>query len=238
MSPDIARSSASPPVGEPASHPAPWRLSWRTLLCIAAGLAYPFLVYWVLAQGHPWFGLAITLAALGGLCAFLPQGRARVAAVLVVLAVAALASAFAATSALLFLPPLWVNLGLAWLFGHTLAPGREALITRFARLEHAVPAPQILAYTRRLTWVWTVFFLSMAMVSGTLAAIGAHAAWVWFTAVGNYLCVAVLFTIEYGYRRWRFPSDSRVSPGRQLEMLRAALRDGRASDSDHRNQGP
>jgi uncharacterized membrane protein len=238
MSPDIARSSASPPAGEPASHLAPSRPGWRTLLCIAAGLAYPFLVYWVLAQRHPWFGLVITLAALAGLCALLPQGRARVAAALVVVALAAVASAFAATSSLLFLPPLWVNLGLAWLFGHTLAPGREALITRFARLEHAAPAPQVLAYTRRLTWVWTVFFLSMATISGALAATGAHAAWVWFTAVGNWLCVAVLFAIEYGYRRWRFPGDSRVPPGRQLEMLRAALRDRPPSASNHRNQGP
>ncbi len=138
--------------------------------------------------------------------------RVQVAAVLVVFALAGVASAFAATSSLLFLPPLWVNLGLAWLFGHTLAPGREALVTRFARQEHPVPTPRILAYTRRLTWVWTVFFLSMALVSGALAAIGAHEAWAWFTAVGNYLCVAALFMVEYGYRRWRFPVDSRVSP--------------------------
>jgi uncharacterized membrane protein len=175
---------------------------------------------------------------LGGLCALLPQRRARVAAALVVLALAAVASAFAATSSLLFLPPLWVNLGLAWLFGHTLAPGREALITRFARLEHAEPAPQVVTYTRRLTWVWTVFFLSMALVSGALAAFGAHEAWVWFTAVGNYLCAGALFAIEYGYRSWRFPNDSRISPGRQLEMLRTALRDGRPPGSGHRNQGP
>jgi uncharacterized membrane protein len=227
MLPDIARNSASPPAGEPAPDPTPWRLSWRTLLCVAAGLAYPFLVYWVLAQRHPWFGLVITLAALGGLCACLPQRRVQVAAALVVLALAAMTSAFAATSSLLFLPPLCVNLGLAWLFGHTLAPGREALITRFARLEGAVPAPQILVYTRRLTWVWTVFFLSMAAVSGALAATGAHEAWVWFTAVGNYLCVAALFAIEYGYRSWRFPNSGRVSPRRQLEMLRAALQDRR-----------
>ena len=196
MSPDTARSSASPPAGVSSLDPTPWRMSWRTLLCVAAGLAYPFLVYWALAHVHPWLG------------------------------------------PVLFLPPLWVNLALAWIFGRTLAPGREALITRFARLERAAPAPQILAYTRRLTWIWTAFFLSMAMVSGALAAFGAHEAWVWFTAVGNYLCVAALFAVEYGYRRWRFPSDSRVPPWQQLGMLRATLRDRRPSDSDHRSQGP
>ena len=80
--------------------------------------------------------------------------------------------------------------------------------------------------------------MAMALVSGALAAIGAHEAWVWFTAVGNYLCVAALFAIEYGYRRWRFPNDSRVSPGRQLRMLRATLWDRRPSGSGRRNQGP
>ena len=125
---------------------------------------------------------------------------------------------------LLFLPPVCVNLGLAWFFGRTLTSGREALITRFARLEHGQPEPRIMAYTRRLTWVWVAFFLIMAAISVALAASSAREAWVWFTAIGNYLCVAALFAIEYGYRRWRFPRKDHVSPRQQLLMLRAAFR--------------
>ena len=204
-----------------------WLPGWRALLTVAASLAYPFMVYWVLAQRHPWYGLLFALAALLGLCACLPQRRARAAAVLGVLALIAAAGAFAAPSLLLFLPPVCVNLGLAWFFGHTLASGREALITHFARLEHAEPDPRILAYTRRLTWVWTVFFVIMAGVSVALAAFGVHEAWVWFTAVGNYLCVAALFGVEYGYRRRRFPRKDHVSPGQQILMMRAALRNHR-----------
>jgi len=126
---------------------------------------------------------------------------------------------------LLFLPPVGVNLGLAWFFGRTLKSGREALITRFARLERGEPEPRIMTYTRRLTWVWVVFFLIMAAISVALAASGAREAWVWFTAIGNYLCVAALFAIEYGYRRWRLPRKDHVSPRQQLLMMRAALRD-------------
>jgi uncharacterized membrane protein len=128
---------------------------------------------------------------------------------------------------LFFLPPVCVNLGLAWFFGHTLTPGRVALITRFARLEHRQPDPRKMTYTRRLTWVWVMFFLFMAMISVALAASGAHEAWVWFTAVGNYLCVAALFAIEYGYRRWRFPHEDRTSLWRHILMMRAALRNQR-----------
>jgi len=186
MSPDIGPNSISRQEGGPVSDPGPQRLSWlpdwvpnwRTLVSVALGVAYPFLVYWV---SQPGFGL------------------------------------------LLFLPPVGVNLGLAWFFGRTLAPGREALITRFARLEHGQPDPRLLAYTHRLTWVWTVFFLVMAMVSVALAASGVREAWVWFTAVGNYLCVAALFAIEHAYRRWRFPHNDSVSPWQQILMMRAAL---------------
>ena len=78
--------------------------------------------------------------------------------------------AFASPTTLLFLPPVCVNLGLAWFFGRTLAPGREALITRFARLEHPQPDIQRMAYTRRLTGIWAAFFLLMAAVSTALAA--------------------------------------------------------------------
>lgn len=228
MSPDIGSSNISPAAGKPVSDFGPKRLGWlpgwRTFLSVASGLAYPFLVYWVLVQQHPWFGLVLTLAAMFGLCMCLPGRRAKVAAIVGALGLVAVAVAVAAPASLLFLPPVCVNLGLAWFFGHTLAPGREALITRFARLEPTQPDPRILAYTRRLTWVWTVFFLVMAGTSVAMAAFGAREAWVWFTAVGNYLCVVALFAIEYGYRRWRFPRKDHVSPRQQLLMMRAAMR--------------
>jgi len=197
MSPDTGPSSPPPFPGDRALNPFPVlpqdgarsRPGWRTWLSVMAGLAYPFLVYGLLAWGHPSLGMA--------------------------------------PATLLFLPPVCINLGLAWVFGHTLARGREALVTRFARMEKPQPDPAVIAYTRRLTWVWTMFFLTMAAVSAALAASGAHAAWVWFTAVGNYLCVAALFAVEYVYRRRRFPHNAAVSPRRQIQMLRAALRNPR-----------
>ena len=224
MSPDIAPSSTSgAPEAPPTGH-RPWSPGRRIVLSVVAGVAYPFLVYWALGQRQPWPGVLLMLVAMGGLCACLPQRWMQVASALGALVVAGLAMAIALTPLLPFLPPLCVNLGLAWLFGHTVLPGREPLITRFARLEEGEPDAQVLAYTRRLTAVWTTFFLLMAAVSATLAVAAAHEAWVWFTAVGNYLCAAALFAIEYGYRRWRFPRKEHASPLRQMEMLRTFLR--------------
>ena len=231
MSPDTGPCSDRASTGQRVPDGVPERLEllphWRTALAAVAGLAYPFLVYWSLAGQHAWFGLLITLAALLGLCMCLRGTRARCAAIGGTLALAALAFAFMSPTTLLFLPPVCVNLGLAWFFGRTLGPGREALITRFARLEHPQPDVQRLAYTRRLTGIWAAFFLLMVAVSTALAATGAHEAWVWFTAVGNYLCVAGFFALEIVFRRWKFPRDLRVSPTQQIQMLRAALRNER-----------
>ena len=228
MSPDIARNSDSKPAsdslpGRGTAHPG-FLSNWRAALSVAAGLAYPFLVYWVLTHPHPTARLLLTMTALLGLCATLPKVRTRLMAVLVVLGLSLVSVAFATPTTLLFFPPVCVNLGLAWFFGHTLAAGQEALITHFARLEQALPDPEILAYTRSLTWVWTGFFLIMAAMSVVLAASGAHAAWVWFTAVGNYACVAALFALEYGWRRRRFPRKDRVTPWQQVALLRDTLR--------------
>jgi uncharacterized membrane protein len=231
MSPDIAPSRLPPGEGAAARDSAPISpgsgIKWRPLLSFSACVVYPFLVYWVLSQRQAWPGLLLTGAALLGLCLCLPGWRARILAIIAVAALAGAAVALATPSSLLFLPPLAVNLGLAWFFGRTLPPGREALITRFARLGQDELDPAVVAYTRRLTWVWVAFFLLMAAVSASLAGFGAHWAWAWFTAVGNYLCVAALFAIEYAYRRRRFPRHGQPSPRDQLMMVRDALRDSR-----------
>jgi uncharacterized membrane protein len=114
--------------------------------------------------------------------------------------------------------PVAVNLALCWLFGRTLAAGREPMIGRFARLERGAPLPPDLTrYTRTLTALWTAFFALMASISVGLAIWGSTLAWSLFTNFINYLLVAVLFVGEYVYRRLRFRHYSHLSP---LEVLR------------------
>lgn len=116
--------------------------------------------------------------------------------------------------------PIAVNLLLGLLFGRTLAPGREPLIARFARLERGADLPDDLArYSRTLTLMWTVFFAAMAAVSATLAARGSTLAWSLFTNVLNYLLVAIFFVGEYVYRRLRFRHYSHLSPMQVLRRL-------------------
>ena len=114
--------------------------------------------------------------------------------------------------------PLAVNLALCWLFGRTLAAGREPMIARFARLERGAELPPDLArYARALTAVWAGFFAAMAAVSLGLALWGSVLAWSLFTNVINYALVALFFVGEYAYRRVRFRHYRHPSP---LEVMR------------------
>lgn len=118
---------------------------------------------------------------------------------------------------LLFLPPILINAMLAWLFGRTLVRGRVPLIARFAMMEQGTLSAELAAYTRTLTWLWTLLFIAAALLSFALAMSGHRDAWSLFTNFINYLLVAALFLGEFVYRRLRFRNYRHHSP---LQLLR------------------
>ncbi len=174
---------------------------------------------------------ALTLASVAFLAAAillrpLVEGQpwARIAAPFAALAIAVLWG-MDAVGLLLYLPPVAVNVFLAWLFGHSLARGSRPLIERLVLLLQppgAPPAPAVLRYAGRLTRVWTALFMALAVVNLALAALatpggllessGFHApvsvsreTWSLFANLLNYVIVAAFFLLEYAYRRRRFP---------------------------------
>jgi uncharacterized membrane protein len=130
---------------------------------------------------------------------------------------------------LLFLPPILINSFMAWLFGHTLRPGRLPLIERIIRALHGglddIDAT-IVGYARRLTFAWAALFVALATVNLALAALATPGglllagggiappvtvpldAWSLFANVLNYLIVGAMFAIEFQVRRRRFPQQS------------------------------
>ena len=124
---------------------------------------------------------------------------------------------------LLYLPPVAVNCALCWLFGRTLVRGRTPLIARFAELEQGPLSRELAAYTRTLTWLWTLLFAGAAGISLALAASGDRDAWSWFTNLLNYLLVATLFLGEFAYRRLRYRHYRHAS---LLQLLRNVRRAG------------
>lgn len=110
--------------------------------------------------------------------------------------------------------PVLVLLTIAWVFGSTLRPGRMPLIERIARFidqGDAMPR-ELVAYTRILTWAWTVIPLAMALISVLLAQFASREVWSLFTNVLSYPALAVLFVAEYPYRRWRYPDTPHTNP--------------------------
>jgi uncharacterized membrane protein len=221
MSPNGARSSAPRGTFELLRQLA------RLLLgvVVAAYLAYPFAVHWLIGAGQPRPALWLSAAALAGLCWSLPQSRWRWIGITLIAALLLVSSVAQLDMLVVFMPPIVVNLGLAGFFASTLARGREPLISLFARLERGSLPTELSVYTRRLTWIWVIFFVVMAALSLALAVTGVRIAWVWFTAAGNYLCVAALFVGEYAYRCTRFSHYRHASPFKLLRIMRGAMRE-------------
>ncbi|RDU96499.1 hypothetical protein [Trinickia dinghuensis] len=126
----------------------------------------------------------------------------------------------------LFLEHVMFNGALGYLFGRTLARGREPLCSRFAAMVHGRPlAPEIAAYTQRITVAWTCFFGAVVAVSALLFAAASIEAWSTFA---NYLTlplVVLMFVAEHACRRFALPNVRRSG---MLESFRAYRRSSRA----------
>lgn len=114
---------------------------------------------------------------------------------------------------------------LAWLFGRTLWRP-PPLIERMVRLQFAAIPPYLLAYLRRLTQVWTGFFVAAALVSAILTLLASPKVWAGFHGIGIWLATGLLVGGEYLYRRRRFPELERMPPPQ--ETFREIVRHGKA----------
>ena len=85
-------------------------------------------------------------------------------------------------------------------FGISLLPGREPIVTYFARTIHGQIAPEIVDYTRRVTWVWCWFF-GLELFGSAVLLMWAPIAW-WSTFV-NVLNVPLLAAMLLGERLTR-----------------------------------
>ena len=113
--------------------------------------------------------------------------------------------------------------GLGLLFGLSLRPGREALVSRLARRVEPCPTPALLAYTRGVTWLWSLFCVAQLAISALLLAVAPLGAWSIFVNLLDAPLVGITFLAEYAVRRWRF-RDVRMAS--LVETVRAfACRD-------------
>lgn len=166
-----------------------------TLLTGGVTLLYPLAIWLGHGRVEPrWLALLLLLAAAARLPA-LRLGARKGWLALAALALAVLAATFNAALPLKLYPVL-VNGALLAAFGHSLvAP--PTLVERMARLREPNLPPAAVAYTRRVTQAWCVFFvLNGAAALGT-ACYASEAVWSLYNGVVSYLLMGAMFGGEY-----------------------------------------
>lgn len=105
-----------------------------------------------------------------------------------------------------------IYVGLLVLFGRSLRPGRQPLITALAaRISGRPLCPRRLAYTRRVTQAWCVFCLCQLAVSATLFALAPAETWSLFVNVLDLPLLCLMFAGEYALRCWLFRGEPHAS---------------------------
>lgn len=108
---------------------------------------------------------------------------------------------------------------LAW-FAASLRPGREPVVTGFARRMRRTMPDQVARYTRRVTAAWCVFFAAeLAMSAGLLAA---APQWVWsgFIGMANLPLIVAMMLGEFAVRFVLFRHEARTGLAATLAGLR------------------
>lgn len=115
--------------------------------------------------------------------------------------------------------PVAIHLWVAWVFGRTLLHGREPLIRRFSRLSRGEIPPELENYTRRLTIMWTIAMVIMALIAAVTAVLLPPKIWSWVVNFGLPLASVVLFLGEHCFRAVRFAHLGENSPLKTLRTL-------------------
>lgn len=163
-------------------------------------MVYPFWVYFAVSKG--WFLGAMVPIMLGLALKWrqstttLPQRRFLLLTLLVFFAAAMLNQV---DQALLFYP-VWVNVGMLWLFASSLwFP--PTVVERIATLMEG-PLPESgRRYTRHVTQVWCVFFIGNGTMAAWLAWLGNWQWWTWYNGAISYFLMGTLMGVEFLVRQ-------------------------------------
>jgi uncharacterized membrane protein len=182
----------------------PSSLRGRSLYFVfaAAGIAYPFFVYFGLRVASPAV-LAVGLVGILAVRLLFDRGgdaQRRFAPVFIIAAVGALLLVALSPLAGLQSYPIFVSLAFAGLFAYSLWRP-PTFIERVARMRHPDLPQAALPYLRKVTSVWLGFFLANAAVSAATAMSGNLELWMLYNGFISYILMGTLFVAELLVRR-------------------------------------
>ena len=190
----------------------------RTVLVGLVGAAYVAGCHWLMtsAPASRW-NAVVVIAPMLALVAFVAAKRGpRLLAGIAALALLALAlqawhGGGLAPATLYLAQHVAIHVALALLFALTLRPGQEPLVTALARRVHDGLSPGMASYARKVTIVWSVYFVLMAATSLLLFAFAPFDAWAVFANLVTPLALVLLFVGEYLLRYRLHPEFERAT---------------------------
>jgi len=166
-----------------------------TVLAAALTVLYPLAVWLGHGQVEPRVMACLLLLAVALRLPRLKLSRSARWLATGALALAALAMAANAVLPLKLYPVL-VNAGFFAAFAHSLV-SPPSMVERFARMREPELPPEAVAYTRRVTQAWCVFFAVNGSIALGTALYASEAVWSLYNGVVSYLLMGLLFGGEY-----------------------------------------
>ena len=190
----------------------------RTVLVGLVGAAYIAGCHWLMtsAPTSRWNALVVIGPMLGLLALFAARRGQRLIAGIAALALAGLVlqawrGGGVAPATLYLAQHVAIHGALAAMFGLTLRPGQEPLVTALARRVHRGLAPGVAAYSRKVTVVWSAYFVLMAAISIGLFLFAPFEAWAVFANLVTPLAMVCLFVGEFLLRYRLHPEFERAT---------------------------
>jgi uncharacterized membrane protein len=190
----------------------------RTVLVVLVGAAYVAGCHWLMtsAPASHWNAVIVIGPMLGLLGLFAARRGQRLVAAAALLGLAGLVlqawrGAGLAPTTLYLVQHVAIHLALAVMFAMTLRSGQEPLVTALARRVHGGLAPGVAAYSRKVTIVWSGYFVLMAAVSIGLFLFAPFAAWAVFANLVTPLALVLLFVGEFLLRYRLHPEFERAT---------------------------
>lgn len=179
------------------------------LVALASGallVLYPVLVYF----GIRYLGVgslaavlialfALRLATTRGFAGFRPS-RVQIAVASGVGAALALLSVLQRRADAMLYYPAVVNAGLLAVFGFSVVRP-PTVIERIARLREGPLSAVAVAYTRRVTIAWIVFFACNGTIAFVTARWASIEAWAFYNGAVSYVLIGAMFGVEWLVRR-------------------------------------
>ena len=193
-------------------------MALRLVAAGLAGAAYLGGTHWLMtsAPSSSWNAVLIVGPMLAAAAVVARQRRQRALALVLALATAALVVQAArgggvAAETLYLGQHVAIHLLLAFVFGSTLAAGREPLVSALARRVHGGLTPEMAAYSRKVNVAWTVYFVAMALVSIVVFVAAPFAVWATFANLVTPLAIVAMFVGEYLLRYRLHPEFERAT---------------------------